>query len=423
MSRFKHIAVLVMLLGFSQVAWAQTLNDGGIRLRIWLHKMWSNANCIEDDINFLANETDHVWKDIQVRVPNANGGFDPSANGLSMYFEGYGSNKWMRVDEATGVFLGGLADIFFPMEDPATKGRKIYDRTYNLKNVPKNFQWRLGQYYEKDGCLFGIGSDLIWFVYEEQNLFSFNPLEICLDGDDNLVSNTTWQQTPVDFRSTAPGEVGYMQTGYNQSSGLFNNTDNVAIVFAYQWDYVRNFPNTCFDEEVNPEQVYKDGPITVEARITRLYSDSDFDASFYCGPSFGSEELRMKYRARDNLTATWSPWVTAPERSQGSPGWAGYGTPLTQNLTWNYGVNDAGFSGFELDFQVHEEDGCGPSGDYNTGCINDDDIFYAATRSVNWRNSPPNTWNGLDLPLRLSGSRNQSWSVGIEVCRTAVTKC
>ena len=369
-------------MGLATAARAQTLNDGGIRLRIWLHKMWSNASCIEDDINFLTDGADHVWKDIQVRVPNGNGGFNFSPLGLSMYFEGYGANRWMRIDEADGVFLGALADIIFPMEDPATKGRKIYDQTYNAKRTPFNFGWKLGEYYEKDGCFFGLLADELWFVYQDQNLFSFNPLEICLDGDDGHITNTTWQNTPVTFRSTPPGEVGYLQTGYAQSSGLFQNTDNVSIIFAYQWDYVKNFPATCYDPATQPDSAYQDGPITLEARITRLYSDSDFDASFYCGPNFGSEELHLRYRAKDNLSGSFSPWVSAPELSQGSPGWAGYGSPQTQNLTWNYGTASAGMTGINMEFEFWEEDGCGSSNTYNTGCTNNDDIFASGARSI-----------------------------------------
>ena len=197
----KAILPIVILLSLSNGLKAQTLNDGGIRLKVWLHKMWSNASCVEDDINFLTDGADHVWKDIQIRVPNANGGFDYSAQGLSMYFEGFGANRWMRIDQADELFLGGLADIFFPLEDPAVKGRKIFDRTYNGRRVPFNFQWKIGEYYEKDGCLFGLFADELWFVYQEQNFFSFNPLEICPDGDDNYISNSSWQATPVSFRA------------------------------------------------------------------------------------------------------------------------------------------------------------------------------------------------------------------------------
>ena len=124
-STVKTILLSLFLLTWGNVLKAQTLNDGGVRVKVWLHKMWSNASCVEDDINFLTDGADHVWKNIQIRLPNGNGGFDNSAQGLSMYFEGYGANRWMRIDEADELILGGLADIFFPMEDPAIKGRKI----------------------------------------------------------------------------------------------------------------------------------------------------------------------------------------------------------------------------------------------------------------------------------------------------------
>jgi len=90
-----------------------------------------------------------------------------------------------------------------------------------------------------------------------------------------------------------------------------------------------------------------------------------------------------------------------------------YSPALTQNMTWNYNSTSSGMRSFDLDFQFWEEDGCGSSNTYNTGCINDDDIYATGTASINWRNSPPNTWNGLDLPIKTSG-RNASWSVGIE---------
>ena len=409
----KLILILGLILCFNNVIEAQTLNDGGIRLRVWIHKLWANASCWED--NFQGGSgADHVFKDIQVRVPNGSGGFEYSRAGLTMYFEGEGSNHWMDMNDADVIFLGGLADLFFPKEDPATKGRKIYDRTFNGKQVPADFGWKIGEYYEKDGCNFGGAfNDLLWPIYQPQNIFTLNPLELCLDGDDNHIVNAVWKNTDVSFRATAPGEVGYLIGDHVENSGLFSSDEKISVMFAYQWDWVKNFPATCYDEETQPEKVYKDGPINLQAKITRIWSDSDYDASFYCGPSFGNEELRLRYRAKDNLTASFSPWVVGPERSTGGPGWVSYG-PLTNNLTWNYTANDSGFYKIDLEFEAWEDDGCGPSDQYNTGCNNNDDIFAAASATLNWRNSVPNTWNGINLPVRMSSSNNSNWTVGVE---------
>lgn len=409
----KLILILGLLMCFNNVIEAQTLNDGGIRLRVWIHKLWANASCWEDNFQGGAG-ADHVFKDIQVRVPNGSGGFEYSRAGLTMYFEGEGSNHWMDMNDADVIFLGGLADLFFPKEDPATKGRKIYDRTFNGKQVPADFGWKIGEYYEKDGCNFGgLFNDLLWPIYQPQNIFTLNPLELCLDGDDNHIVNAVWKNTNVSFRATPPGQVGYLIGDHKENSGLFSSDEKISVMFAYQWDWVKNFPSTCYDEQSQPFQAYQDGPINVQARITRLWSDSDYDASFYCGPSFGDEELRLRYRAKDNLSPSYSPWIVGPERSTGGPGWVSYG-PLSNNMTWNYSANDSGFYKVDLQFEVWEDDGCGPSDQYNTGCINSDDIFAAGSATLDWRNSVPNTWSGINLPIRMSSSNNSNWTVGVE---------
>lgn len=75
----KHFISIIALLCFLQQAHAQFYNDGQIRLRIWVHKVWSNV-----DDALCTSGPDYVFRDIQVRVPNPTGGVDISPLGLHM---------------------------------------------------------------------------------------------------------------------------------------------------------------------------------------------------------------------------------------------------------------------------------------------------------------------------------------------------
>ncbi|MCC6516200.1 MAG: hypothetical protein IT275_07565, partial [Chitinophagales bacterium] len=48
---------------------AQTYNDGRISLKVWVHKVWSNANCGE-----IGNQ-EYVIKNIQARVLGSGGNY------------------------------------------------------------------------------------------------------------------------------------------------------------------------------------------------------------------------------------------------------------------------------------------------------------------------------------------------------------
>jgi hypothetical protein len=77
-----------------------------------------------------------------------------------------------------------------------------------------------------------------------------------------------------------------------------------------------------------------------------------------------------------------------------------------------YTVSDYGYESFQIEFDAWEEDGSDEC-NWNPG---DDARVQVTTAPINWRSSPPNTWVGLDIPLRastLTSDRTQNWTAWI----------
>lgn len=385
-----------LLLNFTNVIHGQTYNDGRIQLKVWLHKVWSSSDCSE------ISGADPVYKNIRVRVPTSNSGtYDISPSGLDIYFDDVGTHRWWHMGQVDNANDGG-----FLKEDVNNKGYLLFNKTYPSSIVPNEFQWRLDEMYEKDLC----GGDFTYRSFQP-NPFSSN---FCLDGDDNYTSYNQWQTAVNPFRSTPAGEIGYVQTDVADSDGggLFGGSrdDRYALIFAYEWNWVTPLPPMC------PSSTYRDGPINVQVRIKGVWSDSDYDGGINCVGGFaGQEELRIRTRARDNATNTWSSFASAPNLSQPVPDWNIYGSPFTIfNETHNNN-----FTSVDIDFELWEEDGCGPDNQYNTCSFpsnagNDDEHHYTGLKTIKWRDSPPNTWNEVDFPLRNGTGKFNNWTIWLE---------
>ncbi|MCS7074844.1 MAG: hypothetical protein NZ108_10295, partial [Bacteroidia bacterium] len=97
--------------------------------------------------------------------------------------------------------------------------------------------------------------------------------------------------------------------------------------------------------------------------------------------------------------------------NQTSPQWNTVPPGVVQMLNKTYTVTDAGFESFNIEWDVWEEEGSDEC-NWNPG----DDARVQVTTNVNWRSSPPNTWNQLDIPLRAStstGDRTKNWTAWI----------
>ena len=69
----KQILLFAIWCLLSTSAFSQTYNDGRIRLRIWVNKVWTDANCSE-----VSNQN-YAWTGIRVRAPLNNiGAYDYS---------------------------------------------------------------------------------------------------------------------------------------------------------------------------------------------------------------------------------------------------------------------------------------------------------------------------------------------------------
>ncbi len=369
------IAFLLFLLFIPLEADAQNLNDGRIRLRVWLHKVWSNGNCGE-----VGNQ-EYVFRDVQVRAANGAGGFDTSASGLHVRAEG-DANRWYNMDQ-----VGNQGS--FTKEDAANKGFLLFDKTYGGTTVPTEFEWKVSEIFEND-----CGGD---WTYEGSCGF--------LDEDDIRYQMGAFDAAINPFRSTPAGQVGYVQSDVADAN--VGEDDSYAIIFAYQWDWVDALPPLCSSPK------YEDGPITLTVEYQGLWSDIDYDGGINCTFGLtGAEELRLRLRSRENVSNTWSTYQTIKENTQQVPQWntTQQGTNI---LTRTYTSAEFDMEYFDLDIDTWEEEGCGSDDTYNTGCANNDDIRYQSIKQVNWRDGIPNTWNYLDIPLRNGSDNYTNWTVWI----------
>ena len=405
-----------------QYTYAQMYNDGPIRLRVWVHKTWSSANCGE-----IGNK-EYAIEDIRARVLSGGGSsYISSPSGFGCTF--WGDNNRYFSFNPNQMHL--VRNQGLPLE---ANGYKLLDVSYATGvTVPNSFDVYATNAYEEDctgdfwSC--GQGSEL---VYDQCCCVNIPFIgRVCASSDDYIATSSSWQQ--VAFRGGNNGQVNYTQPIVLTASG----ENKYAVVFAYQWDWITPQPPLCSTTN------YQDGPITVSTDLVGVFSDEDWDGGF-CGVSLGGDEdIRVKIKGSDNLSPAFTPFSTAVGSSihisQNVPKWNT--APSYWNFTKNYTAANTNMSSINIAWDIWEEDGfylsilglglsCGTDDNYEGSdgmgawyCINSDDAHatcipgspftYAnapvAGFSFNWRNSPPNTDNYIDIPVRLSSSPYINW--------------
>ncbi|HNG71116.1 MAG TPA: T9SS type A sorting domain-containing protein [Chitinophagales bacterium] len=405
---------------------AQTYNDGRISLKVWVHKVWSNANCGE-----IGNQ-EYVIKNIQARVLGSGGNYITSPSGNMITFDGDNNRYW----NASGGGAFTASGFPFGGYDAAGFGYKLLDVNYTSTEAPFAFDVIIGQAYEDDcdGTLLSCnqGSRALYDKCCCVNL----PLigTVCAQSDE-YQGTSSW--TGVNFRGGEPGIVNYSQPI------IVNPEDEHAytVVFSYRWDWIDPLLPTC------PTPKYADGPITLSLDLVGAFLDSDWDGGFGCGTGVaGAEDIRIKLQATDNITPAFVPFSTANgssiKISQNKPQWNT--SSSYWNKTWNYGAGATNMESMNIAWDMWEEDGfylsilglglsCGTDDNYEGTdgmpawyCVNSDDAHsttippngsgkfdYATVpnigKTINWRNSPPNTDNYIDIPVNLSTSQYRSW--------------
>lgn len=404
----QSVTIFVILFFLSQLSEAQPtqLNDGRIRLRVWLHKVWTNANC--DDLG----GQEYVYRGIRVRPTTDITGIGWSPSGVNVRADGE-ENRWWSRTQWTGLQLPAGSSTW-PMTQDAN-GVMLLDVTYSSTSAPTTFDWSVAEMWEDDD------TNCIWPCDGGTSNWTYNPSFCCgLLGDDNYVGYI--QSSVVNpFRGGPNGQVHYVQSdvlgGGEQQS--------YSILFAFQWDWVDPLPSlpTLSTNQSSGGIEYQDGPLTLEVQLMGIWSDSDYDWGINC--VFGvadNEDLRVRWRSRDNLAGFVGGSTCINSLSQPYPQW-NTGNPITSLLTRNYTALQTNFKEFEIEFELWEED-CNGDCTYDaSGCLfglgNDDNYYYGTTGLVNWRNSIPtlqgqaNIWNYLDFPLRAGSTSYNNWSAWI----------
>lgn len=428
---YNRIIFLCLLLFGTLRGNAQLYNDGPIRLRVWAYKVWSSANCGE------IGDQEYAIKNIQARVDNGGGAYITSPSGLNIAFNG-SENRYYSLTNPGAQYSAGTSLAGLPQ---GANGVQLLNITYSTAQVPYSFQVTFGQSFEEDcqGDFLSCG---------QGNTLNFDQCccvsipfvgTVCASSDD-YDAYGAW--TNVNFRAGEPGVVNYTQPLIATANG----EHKYAVIYAYQWDWLEMKP-LC------PSPKYKDGNHTVTCDLVGVFSDLDWDQGT-CGVSIGGDEdIRVKVKAKDNLTPAFTPFSTGAGTSirisQSVPGWntsaagGGYSLPYNVfNKTYTTEQND---SMINIAWDLWEEDGfnisifgfgfnCGTEDQYEGSdgvgawyCqfINDDahattippDIngkFNYATvpntgYTINWRNSPENTDNYIDVPVRIGSSGFQNW--------------
>jgi hypothetical protein len=408
----KFFGFLITLLLLNNVAFSQVIyNDGPLRLRVWVHKVWSSANCGE-----IGNK-EYVMKDVRARVSNTSGGYTTSPSGFNITFSGSNNRYWDRTQYSGVQLPGGVVN--------EANGYRVLDVTFSGSQAPTEFQVYLGESWEDDcnGDVLSCGGGSSWTYEGCCCLFG-----VCALGDDYRYSGVGW--STVNFRSGTEGQVNYSQPVLFKPGG---GEHAYSVVYAYQWEWTGNEKATCSSPK------YKDGNITVTASLVGVFSDMDWDGGT-CGLAVGgNEDLRIKILAKDNLTASFPSFPTgggsAIKISQSNPAWNSTNVSV---FNTTYTTASTNMESLDFAWDVWEEDGfylsilglgisCGTDDNYEGSdyafpwfCINSDDAHHV-TRigapgtavvtgySINWRESPPNTDNYVDIPVRYGTSSYQNW--------------
>lgn len=384
----KQLLVFLFVLLLFQTLSAQTqYNDGRIRLRVWVHKVWSSANCSDP------GEQEYVFRNISVRPRTDILGTGWSSSGVNIRAN-MDENRWMGFPWS-GYQVPAGTPVFPMTVDPL--GILLMDITYPNAAAPTSFDWSVSQTFEND-----CGDD---WQYESSCGF------LGLLGDENLAGYH--QGIAVNpFRAGPVGSVYYVQTDVIDAGP--SEDDKYSIIFAFQWDWIDPFPplpNTCGAPK------YKDGNVQLDVEMFGVWCDVDYDMGLDCVMGLaGDEDLRVAYRSKDN-TSAFSPWTVINQNpgplnlyNQGEPQWNSPGPVNILSKTYN--TSSTNFESFEIEFEAWEED---PFPTDEFVYESDDDAHLPPTSSgvINWRSSPPNTWNYLDFPVRAGSGGYENWTMWI----------
>ncbi|MDD3876259.1 MAG: gliding motility-associated C-terminal domain-containing protein [Bacteroidales bacterium] len=380
--------ILVFLLIFPLFGISQTqYNDGQIRLRVWVHKVWSSANCSDPGVQ------EYVFRDIRVRPRTDILGTGWSPNGVNIRTD-MSENRW-RAFPWTAFQIPTGSGIW-PMST-SPDGILLLDISYPSTAVPTSFDWSMGQTFEND-----CGSD--WHYENSCGFLGLLGDETMASYHEGLTSNP--------FRSAPEGQKYYVQTDIIDAGSA--EDDRFAVIFAFQWDLLNPLPplpNTCGFPK------YQDGNVNLDVQLAGVWSDIDYDMGAECIMGLaGDEDLRIRYRSKDNLSP-FSSSVCINQTpgpldlyNQNVPQW---NTPGNISLlSKSYSTSDTNFESFELEFETWEED---PFPTNEFVYENDDDAHLSplSTGPINWRNSPPNKWNYLDIPIRAGNGEYENWTMWI----------
>ncbi len=410
---YKITLSLIFLLLSGIYVQAQNYNDGRIRLRVWIHKVWSNSNCGE-----IGNQ-EYRFKGVRCRIPDGSGGFAYS-NSYNIAFSG-DNNRYYDASQFTPT----PAAMSY---DGVASGYKIIDNSYPATLVPNQFEVIMSEAFEEDcesSGLLDCGQGT-YNIYDQCCcLFG-----ICASSDEYLGSG---QWTGVLFRGAEPGKINITQPF------VINPQDehSYSVAFAYQWDWIDPLLPTCSSPK------YSDGsnasPIALTVEFDKVFSDVDWDGGLGCGTGVaGDEDLRLKFRTKDNITGAMPAWgASAIHINQNIPKW---NDPANTTIfSKSYLTADQNMESVDIEYDLWEEDGftqtvfgntyvpCGDANwdnNYNPNCSvtvlgitvswQGDDDRATGTFNLNWRNSPPNTDNFVEIPVRLSGSQYSSWIVRLK---------
>lgn len=140
-NNFKYLLIAcLMLIGFNN-AYSQLYNDGPIRLRVWVHKVWSSANCGE----YIISNDEYAIENIQARVLSGGGAsYITSPAGFNCSFWG-GNNRYYSFNPNQ---MHAVNAVGRPLQ---AEGYNLLDVTYpSGVTVPSRFEVYTATAYEED---------------------------------------------------------------------------------------------------------------------------------------------------------------------------------------------------------------------------------------------------------------------------------
>lgn len=314
-------------------------------------------------------------------------------------------------------------------------------------------------------------ADIFGINLNPNNIFGMAVNFLITDGDDSYAAKQNWNEDEALIRGTPPGQKGYFGTKKVEATrGRDKSGEGYFFLFSYQWNWRGTTYNELetepgysvkIQEKLCPDEVYTDGPITVEAYIDGLFQDNDHeghefleDVSFlglfefdldlgFAGCTDMSfpkmdqkvgktEEIRIRGKAwaTEDGDSGWKPTIGW---EQDRPGWHNI-SPSTSGakiFEKSYSSSDRGMRSFQFALEAWESDcwtaepqsSCGkvcvaalsnrccianmpfssskcliPGFESTAGDLDRHKVISTPIK-INWRNSPPNVDNYYHVPI------------------------